>query len=472
MTDPCASISESRDAAPSMTGPSDYMDTVANYYRRIREVDIGVVAEEILGDRITDRSAARLDCDCPNHSSQSQRSLHIDLRKQCWYCFGCRKGGDVLQLVEFVKFGVVTAGISGSMPETHRQARAFLARKAGLKDLTGMGLADDQVADIEDEHLSHMRILDALWWIADYYHWRLTNKPDVLKWLIDNYGLSEETIDDLKIGFAANGPWKDADSCPQPDVMEYLMGGCNLFGHEDLIATGAFIPTKTGRLMPFFRNRIVFPYWHRGNVVFMIARKTPWTETNDYEQAKYKKLRTYDREKRPEIHPCIRNDYLYNEDCLLSRPKRVIITEGVTDCISLMQHGFPAISPVTVRIKDRDWRRLSKRLKSAGTVYVCQDNELSEVGLSAALETAERLRQEGIDTRIVMLPLLDKQIRARNSLAEEFSIDIRADIRSQIPCRRRSCFRVAQGPRCEVFQDSLLRAVYVLPRQRLLDGLP
>jgi len=421
------------ETAPSVTGPSDYMDTVANYYRRIREVDIGVIAQEILGDRITTgRFEARLDCDCPNHSSQSRRSLHIDLRKQCWYCFGCRKGGDVLQLVEFVKFGVVTAGISGTMPETHRKARAFLARKSGLKDLPSMGLADDQVMDIEDEHLSHMHVLDTLWWIADYYHWRLTNRPDVLKWLMGNYGLSEETISDLKIGFAANGPWKDADACPQPDVMEYLMGGCNLFNPEDLIVTGAFIPTKTGRLMPFFKNRIVFPYWHRGNVVFMIARKTPWTETNDYEQGKYKKLRTYDREKRPDIHPCIRNDYLYNEDCLLVRPKRVIITEGVTDCISLMQHSFPVISPVTVRIKDRDRGRLSKRLKSTGTVYVCQDNELSEVGLAAALETTERLRQEGIDTRIVTLPLLDKQVQARNRLVNEFGIDLGTDIRSQM----------------------------------------
>lgn len=396
-----SSVSQTHEAGPTPTGPSDYMDTVDSYYRRIREIDIGVIAEEILGERITSRSAAGLVCDCPKHSSQSQRSLHIDLHKQCWYCFGCRKGGDVLHLVEFVKSGVVTVGITGTMPETHRQARAFLARKAGLNDLTGLGLADDQVADIEDEHLSQMQVQNALWWIADYYHWRLKNRPDVLKWLMDNYALSEQIIDDLKIGFAVNGNWKDADSCPQPDVMEYLMGGCNLFGPEDLVATGAFIPTKTGHLMPFFKNRIVFPYWHRGNVVFTIARKTPWTEINDYEQAKYKKLRTHDGEKHPEIHQCIRNDYLYNEDCLLIRPKRVIITEGVTDCISLMQHGFAAISPVTVRIRERDWERLSKRLKGAGTVYVCQDNELSEVGLSGSLETAQRLRQDGIDTRIV-----------------------------------------------------------------------
>ncbi len=420
------------------------MDTVANYYRKIREIDIGVIAEEILGERITSTSATGLVCDCPNHSSQSRRSLHIDLQKQCWYCFGCRKGGDVLQFVEFVKSGVVTAGITGTMPETHRQARAFLARKAGLNDLIGLGLADDQVADIEDEHLSRMHVQDALWWLADYYHWRLTERPDVLKWLMESYGLSEQIINDLKIGFAANGHWEDADSWPQPDVMGYLMGGCNLFGPEDLIATGAFIPTKTGHLMPFFSNRMIFPYWHRGNVVFMIARKTPWTKDNKYEQAKYKKLRTHDRENRPEVHPCIRNDYLYNEDCLLSHPKQVIITEGVTDCISLMQHGFATISPVTVRIRERDWGRLSKGLKGAGKVYVCQDNEISGVGLSGALEIAQRLRQDGLDARIVTLPLLDKQIRARDQLAGALGIDLAADLRSQISKRPEDQAKIEQ----------------------------
>ena len=167
----------------------------------------------------------------------------------------------------------------------------------------------------------------------------------------------------------------------------------------------------------------------------MIARKTPWTEHNQYEETKYKKLRTHDREKRPDIHPCVRNDYLYNEDCLLSRPKRAIITEGVTDCISLQQYGFPAISPVTVRIRDRDWGRLTRKLKGIGTVYICQDNELSEVGLSGAVETAQRLRQDGADARIVTLPLLEKQQQARRQLVDDLGVDLTGDIRSQISGR-------------------------------------
>ena len=39
--------------------------------------------------------------------------------------------------------------------------------------------------------------------------------------------------------------------------------------------------------------------------------------------------------------PCIDNSHLYNEDCLLGDPERIIITEGVTDCLALMERGFP-----------------------------------------------------------------------------------------------------------------------------------
>jgi DNA primase len=105
---------------------------VQEYYRRLTDVDIGELARELLGGRIMQESDRTLFCDCPNHRSQSQRSLHVMLDRQGWYCFGCGVGGDVLQLVEFIRFGVVTRGRSGAMPESHRQARDFLAERVGF----------------------------------------------------------------------------------------------------------------------------------------------------------------------------------------------------------------------------------------------------------------------------------------------------------------------------------------------------
>jgi len=50
-------------------------------------------------------------------------------------------------------------------------------------------------------------------------------------------------------------------------------------------ATSAFRPTAQDGLVPFFDGRIVFPYWSRGQVVFMIGRRTPWTEAVRTSQA-------------------------------------------------------------------------------------------------------------------------------------------------------------------------------------------
>jgi len=69
------------------------LSNVKDYYRRITEIDIGTVARELLGSRVMHESDRLLQCDCPNHKSQSHRSLHVMLDKQGWYCFGCGCGG-------------------------------------------------------------------------------------------------------------------------------------------------------------------------------------------------------------------------------------------------------------------------------------------------------------------------------------------------------------------------------------------
>ena len=69
-----------------------------------------------------------------------------------------------------------------------------------------------------------------------------------------------------------------------------LTDGAGAFTLRELAATSAFRPTAQDGLFPFFEGRIVFPYWSRGNVVFMIGRRTPWTPDQEWEKSKYKKL--------------------------------------------------------------------------------------------------------------------------------------------------------------------------------------
>ena len=157
--------------------------------------------------------------------------------------------------------------------------------------------------------------------------------------------------------------------------------------------------------------------------MFLIGRKTPWTPDRDWEKGKYRKLPVHNSQSNRHISPSINNSHLYNEDCLLTRPERVIITEGVTDCIALMERGFRAISPVTIQIRGTDWDRLLPKLQGIKTVYICQDNEVSQAGLNGALKTASVLIKHKIQTRIVVLPLDQSRQDARTELKERFNLD-------------------------------------------------
>jgi len=396
---------------------------VKEYYRLITEIDIGLIAKELLAGRIVQESEKLLQCDCPNHASESHRSLHIMLDKQGWYCFGCGIGGDVLQLVEFVQSGQMTSGQHGAMPESHRQARDFLAEKAGIPPLSQYGLSPEEMAKTEERRSEEIRVHSVLLALAKFYHHRLKTFPQLLEWTQSKYGISEEMIDDLLIGFSDTEPRKSPGGTCLPGPVKTLTSEPHNFSFWDLASSGAFRPTNQDRLFPFFNKRIVFPYWSRGRVVFMIGRKTPWTPVNKYELGKYMKLPVHNEGRYKHVAPCIDNSHLYNEDCLLAGPHRIIITEGVTDCISLMQHGFPAVSPVTVRIREADWQRLLPELRTVKTVYICQDNEISEAGLNGALKTASILADHGIETKIVTLPLGDQQQEARTALKDQFGLD-------------------------------------------------
>ena len=428
LDDPGRATPESRPIRSQRSSPVgesrvETPESVKDYYRRVTEVDIATIAKELLGERVTSESEHLLHCDCPRHTSQSHRSLHILLDSQGWHCFGCGVGGDVLQLVEFIQSGQCTRGVSGPMPESHRAARDFLAEKVGLLPLSKMGSSPEEIAKAEAARVQELRVHAVLTALASYYHDRLKAAPEVLEWLRSQYAISDDMIDELKIGYAANGSWVDAGGTERSGVVQILAACPEVFGPADLLACGAFRRTSRGSPGPVLQERIIFPYWSRGHVVYLIGRHTRWTPDRPWEQSKYKKLPTFDPMKRPYVATCIRNDHLYNEDVLLRRPERLVITEGVTDCIALMQQGFPSVSPVTVRIRAGDWPRLITKLSGVKTVFVSQDNEVSQVGLDGALQTARLLAECGIESRLVLLPLGKKQEEARQQLVERFGLD-------------------------------------------------
>jgi len=385
------------------------LDNVKEYYSLITNTDIADIARELIGDRITDESGDVVYIDCPRHASISHRSLHIDRRKQCWYCFGCNAGGDVLHLVEFIQSGTATKNAAGQMPESHRAARDWLARRAGLPLLSQYNIAPEQIREIEARRAEEDLVFSILTDIADFYHQKLLANKAALAAFKKQYGISDEMIETLKIGYADNN-----------GLLTHLKNDCGR-AQADIMKTGCFLTDYQDNPIPFFNNRFTFPYWKQGKVVFLIGRQTRWTEKNRFENSKYKKMpvRT---DSRKYISEHINNRYFYNEDSLLGKSDYTIITEGVTDCISLMERGFSTISPVTKTFSEKDHEKLFSRVCGLDRIYVCQDNEISGAGLDGALGTAHFLSEKGLNVLVVELPLDEKQKQARVRLKEEFDI--------------------------------------------------
>ena len=179
----------------------------------------------------------------------------------------------------------------------------------------------------------------------------------------------------------------------------------------------------------------------------MIGRKTPWTPDANWEQGKYKKLPVHEEHQRPYVADFINNALLFNEDCLLARPGKVIITEGVTDCLALMQLGLPTVSPVTVRIRAADWERLipscvaSKPSASARTT-----NSPRPVSKGRCKPPAP-WPEHKIDTRLVTLPLSETQISARQELTERFGLTASVGPKELASCWRDGPPRKSKRPR-------------------------
>lgn len=387
------------------------------YYRELlSRSNIITIANELLQNKSSENSA-EIRYECPKHNSQSKSSLIIFTKTQSFRCFGCGVSGDALQLVEFVKTGQITSHTRGNMPESHRIARDTLADMVGMPRLSTYGLSPEEIAAIEVEQKKNAIAMDTLAKLTAYYEQQLQQHPEVIAWIKKNYNFSDETIKEFHIGYSDNSDLKlmcDHEWCIR---------------EEEKLLSGAWVVITTHNneiYKPLFNNRVIFPYFYRGNVVNMIGRSTPWTPTyiknnKECQEPKYKKLQAHKDHKY--IAPYLDNSHLYNEDVLSNNNPYIVIAEGITDCISLASRGIPTVSPVTVRLKHDDSELIAKHIKHATQeVILCLDNEISEIGYVGARATANYLIEQGISCRIAELPLGGEQRDARNILTQKYAL--------------------------------------------------
>lgn len=221
--------------------------------------------------------------------------------------------------------------------------------------------------------------------VVDYYHSNTTDEHR--EYALTKWGITSASIDEFKIGFAPL------------DKLTSLEG----LDRQTLIKSG-LVRKAEREYENHFNGRIMFPYWKGGKCVFMIGAITDDTPSWEIERGiKYSKMKVFDKEKSPYVSKDVQNS-LYGEDSV-RKTDFMVITEGVTDCIMAIQSGFPCVSPVTISFRKQDYPKILSIAKRVKTVYLCNDNEDNHKGIDGAISTAEHLTDNGINVKIITLPL-------------------------------------------------------------------
>jgi len=229
------------------------------------------------------------------------------------------------------------------------------------------------------------RLADLLTVAARFY---CDEMPDSVRWEYWQRGFTDETIDRLSLGFGRPGLWRHLET----------LG----ISETDRLATGLFVPFPNGGRADYFQNRLVFPYWCGGRVVYFIGRRSAQSSDAPWDQAKYKKLRGRS-EKHGYISPWIQNDHFFGEDDARTDDV-LLVCEGIADAISAQQSGFRCISPVTTTFRKQDHDKLVRLTARAKRVVIVNDNEENGAGERGAVETARVLHAAGRDVRIGTIP--------------------------------------------------------------------
>src|SRR5665647_2372633 len=314
-------------------------------------------------------------------SSKSGASLKVNSRMQIYNNFATGDGGDVFNWIAHEN----GLDCTDDFPKILRISA----------EMAGIPFEEATPEDIKKAE-ERQTVQAVLTKASTIYHGNVT--PEIREYINTKWGINDKTIDMLKIGYA------------KPDYRNLS----SVLDQDTLLKSGLLLWFSNSSTKEFFSGRIVFPYWKNGKVVYYAARgdfsspvNTPNAayEKNGDKIIKYKKLLRHN-EKHPYVSECIDNGYLWGEDTIRGQ-NYCVITEGIADAIVLMQNEIPVLSPVTTKFAKHDIAKLVSIAKRLQTVYIANDNEESGAGEDGAIRTGALLKKEGVDVRIIKLPLPD-----------------------------------------------------------------
>ena len=303
------------------------------------------------------RKGANLFGLCPFHSEKTG-SFSVSPDKQIYYCFGCKKGGGVVNFI---------------MEEenlTFPDAVRFLAKRAGME-------VPEEEGDREAGR-RRQRLLDLNRDAARFYY-QLLQQPEgrAVQEYLDKRRITRKTA--VKFGMGAS-----------LDAWDVLLTAMTKKGYtkSELLEAGLVVQKKNGGLYDKFRNRLMLPVIDtKGDVVAFGSRVLDKSEPkymNSSETPVYSKRRVL---------------YGLNLAKKTKRPN-IILCEGNLDIVTLHQAGFDnAVASMGTALTVEQTRLLSRFTKE---LVLCYDND--NAGKIATERALQILNDSEFSVKVLQLP--------------------------------------------------------------------
>lgn len=322
---------------------------------------------EVVGERIElTRAGVSWKARCPFHQERTP-SFTVSPDRGTFCCFGCGEKGDAITFVE--KYD----GLS------FREALRKLADRAGVPwDEGEFGRGEDPAARSRRE-----RLLGCLEAAADAWR-RSFLGSELARKYAEERGLTEETLDKFKIGFA-------------PDEWRYASEACRAAGYteEEIEAAGIAKHGDDGKsFYDRFRGRLIFPLFDgEGRVIAFSARILPQFEKGD--EGKYINS--------PETEVFKKARALYGLPWARGAARRLrcaILVEGQFDLVLAHQAGYQnAVASSGTALTDT---HLAEVAKWSDNLVIAYDGD--GAGLKAAERAIEMALARGMHVKVAPIP--------------------------------------------------------------------
>ncbi len=262
-----------------------------------------VSIEGYIGRYLTLKPAggAHVECCCPFHHEKTP-SFKVNTVEGFYYCFGCKKGGNVLTFaMEYNNM---------SFTEAVKDVAEFAGIEVEYEEGSWQG-------GPKQDYQLYYDLMDRC--AAFFISW-LNKSPAAMDYFTKNRGLGSDLIVRARLGYAP-GNW-DA----------FMREVAKNKQEEDaLVALGMLIRYGSGEVRPMFRNRVMIPILDiRGRVISFGGR------TLGDDQPKY--LNTKEN---PIFRKRTNLFGLYEAlQASHNRPPRLVVVEGYMDVIALRQAGI------------------------------------------------------------------------------------------------------------------------------------